>query len=144
LLAETGTYKISDVAAEFNKVELNEKAVGLVPLDNPNVPFAALDKVIREGVKVEELAKIDPHPVIKAPEVVKKAPVTVAAPKKPYKKPEAKIESKPRPSISVPAVPATKKVAPVAKAAAPAVAPVVEDKSKKEFVANILEEDDLR
>jgi hypothetical protein len=45
LLTPTGTYRISDTAAEYNFAEINDKAVGLVPRDNTNAPFAALDKV---------------------------------------------------------------------------------------------------
>jgi len=140
LLAETGTYKISDVAAEFNKAELNEKAVGLVPADNLKVPFAALDKIVREGkeeAKPEEPTRsfVKPKEEEKKPEVghkpIESKPVEKSRPtpirtpiKKPFfgKKPEVSNEVK-----------------------KPAPKPV-ENKQEgpKEFVANILEEDDLR
>jgi hypothetical protein len=45
LLTPTGTYRVSDIAAEFNFAQINDKAIGIVPKDNLNVPYAALDKI---------------------------------------------------------------------------------------------------
>lgn len=113
LLANEGTYKISDVAAEFNNAELNDKAYAYVPMDNLNVPFAALDLVVKSGVSVEK--KVEQpirKPAVKP--VERKVPEKTKA-KPTYKKPTA--VKKPE---------------------------IKKEKSAKEFVDNILEEDDLR
>lgn len=140
LLTDLGTYKISDVAAEFNRVALNEEAVGLIPENQSNIPYAALDRVIkkeepviaekptRPEVKVEP-RKEEPKKVFKpviVPAKQEKPKVAAPAPVKPKEeKKEVKKE------IRKPFVRAEKKIEP---------AP---DKSK-EFVAGILEDDDLR
>jgi len=49
LLTDSGSYKISDRAAEFQDAEANMEAVALVPEDNTGVPFAALKRVLNEG-----------------------------------------------------------------------------------------------
>lgn len=65
LISETNTYKISDAAAEFNQAQVNEKAYAVVPEGNLNVPYAALDEIVRE--KIESLAPSSP--VVSAPVV---------------------------------------------------------------------------
>ncbi|MFH1899181.1 MAG: hypothetical protein ABIJ82_01760 [Patescibacteria group bacterium] len=60
LLANEGTYRIADVAAEYNKAELNDKAYAYIPANNSNVPYAALDLVVKSSVggkKVETPVK---------------------------------------------------------------------------------------
>jgi predicted flap endonuclease-1-like 5' DNA nuclease len=47
ILSDAGSYRISDVAAEFNRVQPNDEATALIPEDNVKAPFAALLKVIR-------------------------------------------------------------------------------------------------
>lgn len=47
LLTDSASYKISDTAAEFSKVEENIEAVALIPRDIQNVPFAALDRITK-------------------------------------------------------------------------------------------------
>ena len=47
VLTDKGTFKISDTAAEFNHAEVNDEAVAIIPRDNHNVPFAALDRVFK-------------------------------------------------------------------------------------------------
>jgi hypothetical protein len=112
LLANEGTYRIADVAAEFNSAQLNDKAYAYVPAGNLNVSYAALDLVVKSGIVEKKLEK----PVKK----VLSKPV------------EKKVAEKPR------AKPATKKPAAVKKTEN------VKDKASKEFVDNLLEEDDLR
>ena len=71
-ITKTGTYKVLDVAANFNDAKVGDKAVIILPKGNVGVPFAALEKILREesndargeAPKVEEPAKI-----------VKKAPL---------------------------------------------------------------------
>jgi len=48
LLASSGTYKISDVAANFHAAKVNDTAVALVPAGNKKVSFAALKSVTKE------------------------------------------------------------------------------------------------
>lgn len=127
-LAETGSYRLSDVAASFNNLQVNDKIVILIPEGNLNAPFAALDK---------------------APENIKKV-----EPVKPAQKPavfEQKVDSKPvsRPIGKAPASkPFVRK--PVSRAAPKPVSKPVKD-DKKEFVNQIgvagdiaLGDDDLR
>jgi len=57
LLAKEGTYRIADVAAEFNSAELNDKAYAYVPADNLNVPYAALDLVVKSSVLERKVEK---------------------------------------------------------------------------------------
>lgn len=112
LLANEGTYRIADVAAEYNKAELNDKAYAYIPANNLNVPYAALDLVVKPSVgekKVEiSVKKISPKPLRKKVSGKPRA-------KAPLKKPEKTKKSE-----------------------------EVKEKPSKEFVDNILEEDDLR
>lgn len=112
LLANEGTYRIADVAAEFNKAELNDKACAYVPANNLNVPYAALDLVLKLGVEEKEVEK-----------PVKKVSL------KPLEK---KISDKPRAKIPLKKPVKAKKTEDV------------KEKTNREFVDNILEEDDLR
>lgn len=148
LLSDSGTYKISDIAAEFNRAELNEEAVGLIPLDQPNVPFAALDLIIRKEVPKQETSlpsashpKNDDKDKQSKPEKKvgvgekKQSPATA----KPFIRqvPEKKFEeAKP---VSKPAPKSSPKPAPK-----PVTVTKTEDTAKKEYVANLLEDDDLR
>ncbi len=72
LLTDIGSYKISDVAADFNKAEINCDAVAFIPENDANASYAALDEV-----RVEKVKKLGPE----------------AAPKV-----ESKSESKPKPN----------------------------------------------
>ena len=58
-MSDDSSYKISDVSAEYNNAELNDKALALIPKENSNVPFAALDKVIKEEVPSKSPEKPD-------------------------------------------------------------------------------------
>lgn len=53
------SYRISDNAAEFNKLNINDTVVVLVPKDRVNVPFAAFDKVLNpsQSEKKQESSK---------------------------------------------------------------------------------------
>lgn len=112
LLANEGTYRIADVAAEFNKAELNDKAYAYVPASNLNVPYAALDLVLKLGVEEKKVEK-----------PVKKVSL------KPLEK---KILDKPRAKVPLKKPMKAKKTEDV------------KEKTNREFVDNILEEDDLR
>jgi hypothetical protein len=56
-ITDTGSYKISDVAAEFNEIQINEELVVIIPEDNLGAPFAALDKVIRPETEEKDTKK---------------------------------------------------------------------------------------
>ena len=48
ILTDSGSYKISDNAAEFSRAEINDEAIVLIPEGVLEVPFAALDKIITQ------------------------------------------------------------------------------------------------
>lgn len=156
LLADEGTYKISDIAAEFNQVQLNEKAVALVPENQINAPFAALDRVLDRPEIAVPVAKAGQLVVGRS--VQNSARPTSARPSvvepKPVVAPQIKLEKKEAPKVKVEIKPAVK-TAPTKKP--PFIRPREEKKevkkpvevktetpAQKEYVAGILEDDDLR
>jgi hypothetical protein len=105
-LAETGSYRLSDVAASFNNLQVNDKIAILIPEGNLNAPFAALDKAPENIKKVEQAKpavseqKVDPKPVSRPIEkekkaVEKKAPAAKPFIRKPISRPAPKPASKP-------------------------------------------------
>lgn len=169
LLTDSGTYKISDIAAEFNQVKLNEKAIGLIPENKPNSPYAALDRMdSTANVKSEEFSEIKKS---EQKSEQKRAAATQSVIEKKEKENEKqpvkeKIEQKPQERKKTPFVKPTgsgnsksevKKPQagkplinrPVIK---PPVKPIQNVKEQvkesqdanKEYVAGILEDDDLR
>ncbi len=158
VLAGDGSYRISDIAAEFNRAELNDKAIAYIPEGNPNSPYAALDKVIKPGqpsVATDSTnAPAAVKPIVKFPEkkpvVQKEAVSPVASPASPA------VPATPATSTStVSKTVSTKPFLPPRKPAKPKEATIRAEAPKespketpkpvsKEFVANILEDDDLR
>lgn len=139
-LSDGGTYRISDVAAEFHKADLNDKAVAYVPENLANAGFAALDYLEKE--KVTEIASDK-----------KEVEDSGVAPKKPVKKiekPKGEIELGKSPGplpiggeknlTPKKQLPRVKKKEPKEYKKEALEAP----KEQKEFVANIMEDDDLR
>ena len=60
------SYRISDAAAVFNNLALNDSVIILVPADNLKVPFAALDRVVNkvnnsESTGTENNTNSSPH-----------------------------------------------------------------------------------
>lgn len=149
LLSDSGTYKISDTAAEFNKAELNDEAVALVPEHQLNVPFAALDLIVKKVV-----------PMAAAENVVRAAPKA----EKPKENKENKETKQKKEIISAKPAPVVSKE-PIRKPFVK-LPPFIRTKESmrenrklpinvktqekniesrpKEFVAGLLEEDDLR
>lgn len=90
-LTDSGSYRLLDTAVEYRRGEVNDELVVLVPADNLNVEWAALEKMKKEDlVKKESVeAKVEAKP---------SAPVSAAAKSTPAKpvvaKPAAKKEPK--------------------------------------------------
>ena len=127
VLADTGSYRLNDKAVEFHNLQLNDKITVLIPEDNLNTPYAALDKVPDAVKKVEVPTQKDEvkekivEKPIKKPEAIK--PVE----KKPFR-PKPKPVSKPeKPKADREAKPKEQKV-----------------ESRQEGVTQILSDDDLR
>lgn len=82
IISDSGTYKVSDIAADFQHAELNDEAVAFVPANNLNSPYAALDKVNKK-VSITSVSYAAPAVVKKievAPTKRVEAPVRVARP----------------------------------------------------------------
>lgn len=124
ILTKEGTYKIADLAAEFNKADLNDKANAFIPSNNQNVPYASLDKVLKAVETGEGNRKVPPRPVVgkvvhpKPPEVKKETKNVKPKEKSNVKKPSKQKEAEKN--------------------------EVEQEKPRKEFIDNIMEEDDLR
>lgn len=59
ILADSGSYRVSDVAAQFHGATANCGAIALIPAANLKAPFAALVKLVKE-VPTEISQKIEP------------------------------------------------------------------------------------
>ncbi len=145
VITDSGSYRISDTAAEFNKVEVSDKAVVYIPAQNTN---AALDKVfnkepkplevthlVKESTKeVSAIKQEKPEPKVantsKSPEKL----TARTSPPKPKSKPRRPQRKEYVQDISAPKTPKT----PVA-VASESVAPAVDSST-----TTILEDDDLR
>ena len=144
IISDSGTFKISDIAAEFQHAELNDEAVAFVPATNLNSPYASLDKVNK---KVSIVAVVAPEIAPVKKEAPKARPTTI--------RPVApKVDNRPRIS-EIGSNSSTGKVKP-----RPATKPVPKVENTKEFVASLgsasagelvapavaksLDEDDLR
>ncbi len=140
LLTDIGTYKISDASAEYHKAELNNRASALIPAQNPKVPFASLEKVFNENSQLNQPSKInnkefkekndtkvysDKKPIKNKP-IIKKIPVTNASEEK-----SSKFVKKDQDLKQL-------KLKKVEKSE------IKEDKSKTEYIDNIMGDDDLR
>ncbi|KKS21394.1 MAG: 50S ribosomal protein L7/L12 [candidate division WWE3 bacterium GW2011_GWC1_41_7] len=113
VLADTGSYRLNDKAVEFNNLLLNDKVAVLIPEDNLNAPYAALDKapdmvkrveipykkeaIVEEKIELKrETVKVIEKPVSK-PTTPKPAAPKPAAHKATPKKPTSKPVNKFRP-----------------------------------------------
>lgn len=100
-LSDSGSYRISDVAAEFNKAEINDEAVAIIPEENLSAPYAALDRILKEKVESlvsdSEVPKVLPKPVptdVKKTQQENEEQKNVVAQKTETKKKPTKIEKK--------------------------------------------------
>ncbi len=73
-LADSGSYKISATAAEFNNIELNDEVLALIPAQNLAAPYAAFDKFIKPKEKATIGVSVSPADQ-KPPQVAKPQPV---------------------------------------------------------------------
>jgi uncharacterized pyridoxamine 5'-phosphate oxidase family protein len=95
VITDTGSYKISDVAAEFNAIKINEELVVIIPEDNLKTPFATLDNVIRPDDHVmiqrsKEPAQSEKRVGDSKKPIMKSAKTSKPKPKKPVNKPFVK------------------------------------------------------
>lgn len=88
ILTDLGSFRVSDTAAEFNNAQLNDEGVAIIPADNKNAPFAALDRVKKKF-------KPKPKPVEKPKAPKKKAPKKKPPTKKKEKVSEISKETPP-------------------------------------------------
>jgi len=124
ILSDSGSFKVLDVAAEFNQAELNDKVSAFIPANNSNVPFAALDRIYKENTSSQKF-KEGSHDKEKdsfykaTKEVEKKERKLDLKTKPPVKKSFAKVEKRGKTIEN-------------------------SEKTSKEYVATMIEEDDLR
>lgn len=84
VLTELGSYRILDVSANYNNVQPNDEAIVLVPDDNLNVKFAALEKVVKvKEEKPKETRKEKPQEKKQKPKPAKKQPKKQPQPEEP-------------------------------------------------------------
>jgi hypothetical protein len=144
VLTDLGSFRLADVAVDFNKVSFGDEIRVVVPIGGSDADFAALDKVLtqkrgptedsKESVRniSEGEKKVEPKPEPKP--VAKPAP---AAPKPAPRKVEKKAYAAPKPAPKP--VPAAPKPAPRPAPATPKPAAV---EPKKDVP--VLDDDDLR
>jgi Mg-chelatase subunit ChlI len=140
-ITDVGSYKVLDVAVDFRRGAVNDEVFVVVPEDNLDTAYAALEKLGKE----EERPIIDePEVEEKAPKVEKKIekkeekPEKKKAPAKPKKETKKKEEKKPE-KKKAPAKPKKETKKKVEKKEEKK-----EEKPKEDTVDSILEGDDLR
>jgi len=91
VLCDSGSYRISDIAATFNGVEVNDEVRIIIPTQNLSAPFAALDRVLtdKKGNKEYVADIVSEGSKRKEKRVVTKAPIKIV---KKEKKEESKKE----------------------------------------------------
>jgi hypothetical protein len=142
ILADSGSYKISDVAAEFNHAELNDEAMAIIPAANHTAAYAALDMVLNKQ-PVEQTQP--PKPV--KPKPTPTAQHTSTAPPKKDVSPVAKVAAPQRATPTTKPVQTAKVEKPVEVKPKTKSVDVTQD-INKEFVSDLtkqkVEDDDLR
>ena len=142
LLADSGSYKISDASAEYNKAELNDRASALIPAENPKVSFASLDVVFKKN---DDFRLVEKN--IERPVKSEKLEKFNAAPKKKSTATSDMVSKKVTPS-SFPKKSGDYKLRQKTNSSEIAAKEVKQEKtaevSSKEYVNNIMDDDDLR
>ena len=131
LLSDTGSYRVSDVSADYNKAELNDRAAAFIPAENPKVSFAALDRVYKEGIKESSKDKGGEVKVKKDNSSQIKPKLEPESKKPKEKKKNTRETSSSSKEVKKPAKNAEKEVK-------------KESTDSKEYIDNIMDEDDLR
>ncbi len=82
IISDSGTYRVSDIAADFQHAQIHDEASAFIPAKNLNVGFAALDVIKNKS------------PMLVANPVAVSTPTTFV---KPVDKPVEKIVERPKP-----------------------------------------------
>lgn len=143
LLSDSGSYRVSDASAEFNGAMLNDKASAYVPAKELNAPWAALDEVFGEDGNRKRSPHFEVNKDVKKEIKVEKKDLEDKKikdfPRIEKKKEEKREEKSPRPKPRY-QKPQRKNFSPKKEEKTTK----VENKSPKEYVNNILDDDDLR
>lgn len=133
ILSDTGSYKISDTAAEFSDAQLNDEAEAYIPADNLKAPFATLERVIKKSSPADlpTQAEVKVGKLVSGKE--KEEPKRKVTSRKPKSKPKGSL----RTATKKP--PFIRKTTKTTRKPPKKVEPV-----EKEYVADILDDDDLR
>lgn len=63
VLTDTGSYKISEVAVDFNLGQMNDEVIVFVPTANLNAPYATLDRLVRPRLpEHKDVPKVEKQP----------------------------------------------------------------------------------
>ncbi len=127
LLSDTGSYKILDVAAEFQKAQMNSEASAYIPATMPEAPFAALDTITGSGIGSATPVVRHPAPAlaVQSPEKPVPASAPRVAPKSPEKPRRTTTVSQSTTGVARTSVPAKPRPRPVTPRAPQAPAPRV-------------------
>jgi hypothetical protein len=119
IISDSGTYKVADIAADFQHAELNDEASAFIPAKNLNVAFAALDAVKKKVAKTSAPAVVADIPAKPSATAVQAKPAPAVRPA-PSVNPVQTARPAPAPKTEKPIV----KPHPVAAAERPAPRPV--------------------
>ena len=129
LLSDAGSYRVSDASADFNGAQLNDKASAYIPANIPNSPWAALDEVYGLNAKRKEVFVEKRN----AKKFDDRTPLNKKEIKKEERREEKQVSFKPK---------LVRKVINLKNDVEKPVKPT--ENTKKEYVDNILEDEDLR
>jgi len=88
VLTDTGSYKISEVAVDFNLGQMNDEVIVFVPAANLNAPYATLDRLVKPRLpEHKDASKVEKQPLHNKPNkpvaAVKPAPKPAPVPVQP-------------------------------------------------------------
>ena len=93
VLTDTGSYRVSDVAVDFNQGQMNDEVIVFIPATNLNAPYATLDRLVKPRLPEHKNAVIaDKQP--------KQVQAPIQAPKPRAATPEPKPAGSPKPSAA--------------------------------------------
>lgn len=91
-LTDSGSYQLLDVAVDFRDGKVNDELVVLIPEENLDAPFAALEKLMRDGEEVKPTKKDHPN----GEEVEQKVKEKPTASEQKEEKPKAEPKKEPK------------------------------------------------